>query len=273
MNHHLYIVFILFLSWPLNANSVVVDFRHRPPEMEVMGQVSSGPIKQLIDEFLKQHNLVADFQLVPWPRTINRAQKGQVDLLPRHSMNRARESYLLPMLMGYEERKVVYLLSPKIKNSERYSSLAALSQLKFGVLRNSFYSETLSVALENKQVFEANSTEQLMHLLLKGRIDVLPIQNIAWANSAFDRIRSQFKNVTYHIAPYGERSLAAKYISLSKYSEFAYLYQDLNCTLFKMRKSGQIDRIYQQYQVGAYKQEFDLPESIAQEKSCLNDEE
>lgn len=251
------------------AASVTVDMRHRPPEMIVSGKDVSGPVKDLIEAMFVGTDATFDWQIVPWPRTLSRAIKGTVDVVPRHSMNAERELYLLPMLMGFEDRHVLYLMSPKYKNPQLYDSLESMANLNFGLLRGSYYSEAIEKIKDQPNAMYANSIEQLMRLLLKERIDVLPIQNITWAEKAFEKVSKDHPSKKYVVAKYQDDFVSGKYISISKNSRLSAYFNQLNCSLYKLRKSGKVDEIYSKYNVPPYVQVFDHPESIAQKKNCL----
>lgn len=130
------------------------------------------------------------WQEVPWARTLSRAIQGSVDIVPRHSLNLEREKYLSSMLIGFENRSVTFLLAPHLINIEPINSFEQLNNYSFGMLRGSFYSPSLENIRDKPATVYANSIEQLMGMLLKGRIDVLPMQNLVWAEKAFNELQA-----------------------------------------------------------------------------------
>lgn len=262
--------YLLFYASAAISHAVQVDMRHRPPEMSIVNGKYYGPIIDVIESLLSDEKVELQWVNVPWPRTLLRAQNGRVDLIPRHSMTSDREKYLLPMLLGYEQRHVRYLFGPHIKNVSKYQTLKQLKKLKFGLLRGSYYGPFIENIDAKKSTIFTNDIEQLMSILLAGRIDVMPIQNLTWAENAFQNVKPSFHGLNYQLANFKESFFSGKYISIPKLSPLTAKYHQLNCKLFQLRKSGMIDTIYQQYSIPAYIQIFDNKESERQEASCVN---
>jgi len=262
---------IAFLLLPINslAEPARVDIRHRPPEMSIVEQNYSGPIIDIIDLLLADANIEPQWLSVPWARTLLRAKLGHVDIIPRHSMTPDREEYLLPMLLGYEQRNVHYLLSPSIKDIEPFQSPKEFGSLIFGLLRGSYYGPYINNIDTKISTVFTNDIDQLMSLLLSGRIDIMPIQNLKWAEVAFDKVKHQHPKKKYQIAGFKESFFSGKYLSIPKSSPLAGRYHQLNCKLFKLRHTGTIDKLYKQYLIPSYIQIFDNKESRQQLDSCL----
>jgi polar amino acid transport system substrate-binding protein len=184
-----------------------------------------------------------------------------------------REKYLLPMLLGYEQRNVHYLLSPTIKNIEQYQSPTQFGSLIFGLLRGSYYGPYIKNIDTKVSTVFTNDIDQLMSLLLSGRIDIMPIQNLKWAEVAFDKVKHQHPDKNYQVAGFKESFFSVKYLSIPKSSPLTGKYHQLNCKLFKMRDAGTIDNLYQQYLIPPYIQFFDNNESLQQLDSCLRYQE
>lgn len=266
---------ICLLFLPINslAESARVDIRHRPPEMSIVEQSYSGPIIDIIDLLLSDANLDPQWSSVPWARTLLRAKLGQVDIIPRHSMTPEREKYLLPMLLGYEQRTIHYLLSPNIKNVDKYQSPKQFGNLIFGLLRGSYYGPYVKSIDSKVSTVFTNDINQLMSLLLTGRIDIMPIQNLNWAEAAYDKVKHKHPDKHYQTTSFKESFVSGKYLSIPKASPLAAKYHQLNCKLFKLRDAGVIDKLYQQYLIPAYIQIFENKESLQQLDSCLQHQE
>ncbi|WP_197061264.1 substrate-binding periplasmic protein [Colwellia psychrerythraea] len=246
-----------------------IDIRHRPPEMSIVDKKYSGPLIDIINLLLIDADLEAQWLVVPWPRTLLRAKLGQVDIIPRHSMTPERKEYLLPMLLGYEQRSVHYLLSPHLKNIEQYESPQNFSDLIFGLLRGSYYGPYIESINTNISTVFTHDINQLMSLLLSGRIDVMPIQNLNWAKSAYQKVKDKHLGQHYKIAGFKESFMSGKYISIPKSSPLANRFHQLNCKLFKLRNSGAINSFYQEHGITPYIQIVDNKESQQQLNSCL----
>jgi polar amino acid transport system substrate-binding protein len=264
------IVCVLLLPFYGHALSetVSVDLRHRPPEISLSNDTFKGPIVDIITLLLSSQNIGPKWLNVPWPRTLVRAKYGEVDIVPRHSMTFERKSFLLPMLLGYEKRSVRYLFGPHVKDVSKYQSIEQLTNLRFGLLRGSYYGPYTEKIKTQKMTTNVNNIEQLMGLLLMGRIDVMPIQNLTWAEQAYNNIKSDFNNIQYQLAGFEESFIGGKYISIPKTSPLNVRFHALNCKLFQLRNSGEIDAIYNEYEIPPYFQIFDNIESKQQEESC-----
>jgi len=261
------ILLILLLPTIVFAQQVQVDVRHRPPEIVFTQNKPTGPVISIIDKLLVAIKAQPLWLNVPWPRTLMRAKNGQVDIIPRHSMTPEREKYLLPLLIGYEKRTLYYLFAPQIKNIEQYQSIKQLNKLYFGMLRGSYYGGSVE-NITSKTVVYANNIDQLMGMLLAGRIDVMPIQNLVWAQRSYAKIKHEYDNVQYKLAEINKPFFSGKYISIPKRSQLKNHYHQLNCLLYQWRKSGKIDQIYVQYKITPYTQLFDTSESKKQARSC-----
>jgi|GEM_PF-1179365 len=263
-----FLVCLLLLPFYTLSEKAFVDLRHRPAEITLSQDQFNGPIVDIIDILLSSEMIEPVWQNVPWPRTLARAKNGKVDIVPRHSLTLERREFLLPMLLGYEQRSVRYLLGPHLKDITKYKSIEQLSHLRFGLLRGSYYGPHTEKMMTKEMTAYAINIEQLMGQLLMGRIDVMPIQNLTWAEQAYNNIKSGFKNKKYQIAKFEESFISGKYISIPKMSPLNVRYHALNCKLFQLRNSGEIDAIYNEYKIPPYFQVFDNLESKQQEESC-----
>jgi polar amino acid transport system substrate-binding protein len=254
------------VSFAEYANKIYVDVRNRVPEMVVEDGRFNGPVIDVINYIAEVENLELVYREVPWPRSLMNAKLGQVDLLPRHSMNHDREKYLAPILLGFENRVVNYLLSPKLKT--QVIEFNDLKPLVIGMLRGSFYGNELQKLNDDATIVYSNSIEQLLQMLSAGRVDVVPIQNLSWAENAYQKI-SEKKNIEkYIIADYNEKFLSGKYLSIPKRSKFFKYYHSINCTVFNMRQNKVLDGIYIRNGVLPFYQHFEHAQSVKQEASC-----
>jgi len=263
-----FISFMLMVPTIAISQQAQVDLRHRPPEINITENKFSGPIIVITDKLLTSINIVPLWMDVPWPRTLLRAKNGKVDIVLRHSMTSDREEFLLPMLIGYEQRVIYYLLGPHIKNVSQYQRVDQLEKLNFGLLRGSYYGPHIENITSKKKTTFTNNIDQLMEMLLTKRIDVMPIQNLTWAEISYAKIKDRYNNSQYQIAEVNESFLSGKYISIPKLSKLNDKYHKLNCLLYQWRSSGKIDAIYQQYQITPYIQLFNTIESHRQAMSC-----
>lgn len=252
-----YIALLLaVLSTQLCAQDYLIGHgRERQPEMFWYGNRLSGPVVEMIEKSLTRHGLEIRWADVPWMRSILMAQQGSVDLLPRHSMTEEREQYLLPVLYGYEVRKVSFFkrkdASFEVKN---YDDLAGLV---IGDLKNSFYFERYYVD-DSLDKVSVTTNQQLLEMLLAGRFDVAIISDGQSDRHIFDT------NPDIVAVDYTEFLLNGRYFSLAKNSAAAQYYPTILKEIYAMRKNGEVTTIFYNYNVQAPMQNFDHPESLAQ---------
>jgi len=265
----IYPLSFLLISFYGLCQQVHIDLRHRPPEIIIHKEQFSGPIIDIIDELMRSVDYSPQWANIPWPRTLIRAENGLSDIVPRHSMTPNREEFLLPMLLGFENRNVFFLLSPEIKNIDQYQSVNDLDSLRFGLLNGSYYGPYIATKNTDTRTIFLNKVDQLLSMLLSGRIDVMPIQNMDWAEASYREINNKFEKKHYQVAPIKESFVNGIYISIPKLSSISKKYHKLNCTLFQWRKSGKINNIYQKNKIEPYLQLFKNSASIKQSRSCL----
>ena len=164
-----YLIFpLLLFSASLFAEVFQGHCRHRPPTLVLKNDICTGPSIELIEKALARLGHHVEWQAVPWPRSIEMAKVGKVDILPQHSMKPEREAYLNPILYGYRTRTVSYYASAS--SQIEVNSFNDLRPFKVGALRGSFYSSTFDKANLNKWYVGENT--QLKDMLQAQRIDV-----------------------------------------------------------------------------------------------------
>lgn len=264
------ILVLLFFSLTSFAEqTVAVHFQHRPPQLTIQeNNFFSGPIYDITIELIKKMNWKADYQAIPWIRTLAEARTGKDILLVRHSMTKERKSFLSPILYGFEKRRVYFYM-----NTESWFKLNKLEDLyglRIGHRRGSFYFEKFNTDNFKNKVGLTNDI-QLIKMLLNKRIDIaifndpdIFIKNIEKLKKEDSKINStllkesDFK-YTFH---------NARYFSIPKFSKLNNKFEKINCQMYKMRKSGFISRAFKKYNLKVPGQNFSSELSIDQKKLC-----
>ncbi|WP_159737228.1 substrate-binding periplasmic protein [Vibrio atypicus] len=229
------LVFAANLSF---ADTFVAHCRDRAPDLIPTADGGcDGPVAEMIEKAMTQIGHDVDWKVVPWARTINVAETGGVDIIPRHSMNSEREAFLNPILYGYQTRDVYFVISPK--SNIQIASADDLLQHRIGALRGSYYSKTFN---DNDKIKKKlyNHTDQIIQALEMGRIEVA----IASSAHGIDELmaingtkKAQFVDTFYN----------GRFISVPKRSPMHRHAEALNKTIQEMRSKGEIDAIYKKY--------------------------
>jgi len=240
-----YCTFYIFfsISLPIFADNFIGHVRNRPPALVIKNETFSGPVLEIIELSLKRQGHKITWLNVPWARTLKMAKEGgNVDILPRHSMTSERYDYLLPIVYGHRKRKLFYFSR---KDSDiKISSFEDLHKYSIGQLRGSFYSQKQDKSDLIERI-EVNNLEQLIVMLLRGRIDIVVI------SEAQGNIEHFSKNENFQRLDYNEIFLNGRYFSIPKHSSLAEFYDDIHKEVSRMRKSNEIADIFSKYNLEA----------------------
>ena len=251
-------VLILISSISSKAYEFNADFRLVPPDMTYQNEQPYGPIKEIVDLAIKRANhTIIWHSLVPWKRTQVMAKQGRTDILVRHSMNTARNAFLKPILIGYQQREIVFLKAPnkKIKLESFYD----LENYTIGEHRGYFYYNTYNESKNLKRT-PLNTHEQLFKMLEAGRIDLLIMNK----DSKGD-LKKALAIPGVKIAKYKVTFLNPRYCSIPLKSPAIKYFNEISNEFFKMRRSGEINQILLRHNALPFIQDFTTAESKAQE--------
>ena len=236
-------VFLVFVILALPLGSFAATFeghcRNREPELFADGKSCKGPVPEIIETALKRLGHGVSWSEIPWKRTIESAKDGSVDLIPRHSMNEEREAFLHAVPYGYKERKIFYMISPKI--DIEINTLGDLAPHIVGVLRGSYYSDNFAKA-KNLKKKPLNNNDQIIKMLASGRIDVAPTSSA----HEVDKFRAL---PGIKEAAYSDTFLNSRNIGIPKKSSMAKYFASFKDEVNKMVDSGEIDKIFAKYGV------------------------
>ncbi|CAH0537591.1 substrate-binding periplasmic protein [Vibrio marisflavi] len=230
---------LFFVASFVKAETFVAHCRDRPPELVPTNPGCSGPIAEIIETAVGKLGHEVEWHLVPWIRTIKIAEYGDVDIIPRHSMNDKRSEFLYPATYGYETCNVYYMVNSDSQiKIERFEDLVGLI---VGARRGSFYSKTFNESTELTKRFY-NSDEQLLLLLKAQRIDVAIV-------SSGQNEETYRNEPIIHQVKYIDTFYNGRHISIPKKSPMAKYQAEFIQIIDEMRTSGEVNAIFQKYNV------------------------
>jgi len=241
MNKACFAFISLTLAFGSLADTLNGHCRNREPDLLAQGNHCIGPVPEMIEIALKRLGHEVLWSEVPWKRSIEMAKIGTVDILPRHSMNKAREGFLHAVAYGYKVRKIFYMISPKI--TIKVNTLNDLVPYKVGMLRGSFYSENFTKATYLTKISYA-SNDQIIRLLDSGRLDAA----ITSSAHEIDKFRA-LKGIKQ--AAYSDTFFNSRNISIPSQSPMAKHSASLKAEIRKMIQSGEINRIFSKHNITA----------------------
>lgn len=233
----------LLVTLPLAATAEVFrgHCRERLPMIEPSGIHCVGPAAELIERALGYAGHQVEWMEVPWARTLYMAQRGSVDILPVHSMDQAREEFLLPIHYGDRSRQIYYFA--RAASNVRVDSFDDLIAYRIGALRGSFYSDEFNTA-QGLKVFYSVGPEQLIEMLIHDRLDVV-------ITSTIHDPDLYFSNPQLRKLGYVENFRNKRYFSIPVASPLARYHQAVQQAVQMMLERGEIEEIYRLYGVPA----------------------
>jgi polar amino acid transport system substrate-binding protein len=262
-NKWIFVTFFLALNIVPNFQSLAnvykfkADFRLVPPDMFYVDNVPAGPIREIVDLAVTRAGHQIVWKETPWKRTQEMAAHGQTDILVRHSMNDQRSTFLSPILMGYQEREMVFVIAPnKDVVIEKFEDL---QKYNIGQQRGYFYAPQYNAA-KNINKTTVNRHEQLIKLLEIGRVDA-----VVMTSDLKNDIDLLLSVKGAKVAGYKMTFFNGRYCSIAKKSPAIKYVNEISAEIFKLRKSGEMTKIMNMYGSKPFIQDFTTQESKAQE--------
>lgn len=240
-----FLVSFMLLLFAVQVNAEVVwkaHCRDRAPRIVVEPGGCSGPGADVITRAVQRLGHKVRWLTVPWVRTITVAEKGLVDVIPLHSMNKERELFLDPILLGYTERVLsFYTLASKPATVKQFDDLRAL---KIGAIRGSFYTEKFNQQLDELNVTYVTDTEQMLRMLEAGRFDVA-------VTTKLHSLEEYQSNSALTPVAFRDLELNGRYLSVPRLSANHQYVKALRKVVNDMRQSGEVTEIFEGYGVEA----------------------
>lgn len=221
------------------ADTFVGHCRQRLPLMAPEGRACRGPVPEMIERALHNagHNIV--WHPYPWARSLHMARHGGVDILPMHSLDAERRTFLLPVLYGHRVRTIAYF--SHVDSDVEVNAFEDLRGYRVGALRDSFYSNEFNNAA-GLDVFYATHNDQLRTMLAYDRLDVAVTSNI-------HEIQQFRQDDNLRQLAYVEYFVNNRYFSIPKASDKAVYYDEIVRQVDLMRDRGEINAIFRSYGV------------------------
>lgn len=223
-----------------------VDYRDRPPEMQMQDGKPVGPLISVLETAAQRVGVTLEWRHAPFVRSLNDLRNGRVDLVPRVVYTAERKDYVhfLPAI-GTQRKSVRFVVRPGQERSiQRYLDLYGKV---VGAKRGTVYFERFD---GDTQLDKSLGTDD--HVLAKmfraGRLDALAVLDMEALDVQFQRLGF----TDYRYASYYHEQDIGNYFgaSLALYqSGRKALYDRLGEELRHMRDSGEIALLYNQHGV------------------------
>ncbi|MDE1463416.1 substrate-binding periplasmic protein [Spartinivicinus poritis] len=226
------------------ANTLLVvtedfpPFQFPTPEGEV-----SGMATEVVKEVLAKAGIKAEIRLYPWARAYKLALKETNVLIYSIARTRDREHHF--KWIGTITPYSVYLWKLASRDDIQLQTLEDAKQFIIGGVTNDVKQDYLvNHGFDvGEQVMLTNSDTLNLKKLTKGRIDLTPFDEVAFAHTAR---QLGFKMANYKRAFYLEELSSELYMAMSILTPDDLVY-NLRRALDKVKDSGRYDEIKQKY--------------------------
>ncbi len=237
---------LLVTAWASAETVLRADYRDRPPEMQSVDGTPVGPLIDVLNLAARQVGARVEWRHAPFIRSVEDLKSGRIDLVPRVLDTPERRTFIhyLPSI-GAQQLSVRFIVPPG--QEQRVRTYADLQGLTIGIKRGTVYFDPFdSDGLLSKVT--VTDDYLLAGMFRAGRLDVMAVLDAP-------AIEVQFKALgfdDYRYAAYRHEQSVLNYYgaSLALYQgERGALYERLGHELERMRDSGEIAAIYQQYKL------------------------
>lgn len=213
-------------------------------------QKHKGIISHLISDIFTDMGIKVSFEFLPWTRAYNETKHGRYQATA--------------IWMEKAERKIDFIYSSPILTEQfvffhhkrflfEWETIDDIKKINTGVLHAYSYGTELDKVLSEKNINKQilNRPEQGFEMLLRGRIDILPMEvNVGKSTLKKYFTERQYKRITYHEKPFLNNSsflLFPKSLPDSK-----GLSERFNQHLQKFKDNGQYDEYFGRLDNGYY---------------------
>lgn len=258
-----FLLSLLFINSAL-AETITINLQDRRPEVYIKDSKNFGPIVDIANELMQKTKNRPYFEWVPWSRTLAQAQGKASILLTRHSMIPERRSFLMPIPYGQETRSVYFMKNKKSKfKVVKYEELLGHT---IGYRNKSYYSPRFS-SDNNLTKVTVKRDELLVKLLHRKRLDIVITNSIVQFKEMVKATGLSYEK-NFEPLEFKDTFYNGRYFSIPMNSKLAKKYDELNCAMFEMRKSGRINHYFKSHNLDELIQSFDDEDSKRQKESC-----
>jgi polar amino acid transport system substrate-binding protein len=218
--------------------TLVVDLRHRPPEMIVEGEQYSGPLLDILEEAAQKAGYQIKYQVRQFQGSLEYLKRGEIDVLPRTIYTQRRAEvidYLGPI--GYERKEILFLVKQgKEASIQRFEDL---KRLTVGVKRGTVYFEEFDQSQEINKVV-SHDDENLVRMFAHNRFETMIILD----KSAVEFALKKYRISDYAYAHYRHPICIGLYYGITR----GHPAKDaLQHALEDLVTSGRVNAIYHKY--------------------------
>jgi len=209
-----------------------------PPFVDLVNDTFVGQNIEIAKLLSKSINLTPIFLRCPVARCLSMVKQGKADMIMGLKKLPEREKDLIflnpPYLVQHYPLRFFTLASRKIV----INNLNDLEGLSVGTLRGGSYYESFDNSKSIIKV-ELTSRDQLVHMLLRGRIDTF----IEREQSILPLLPQEDYQLKFSLANYQYDKAVNSYIAISKHSSIKVHSKDLSQQLQKLVTNGTIKNI------------------------------
>lgn len=229
-------------------NVLHADIRHRPPEMIIDKNHSSGPLKDVLDEAAEQVGYTINWRIAPFARTLKDLQTGRVDLVPRVIKTANRQEYIDYLgPIGYQQKDIQFLVRKGQENL--LSTYEDLYQFEIGVKRDTSYFPQFNTDEKLNKVLSLDDSN-MSSMFAANRFDAM----IVLDKQSIEIAMKQINFTDYAYADYAYEQQLGIFYGLSKQThdqsgKQEQLHQNLNKVLHQMTDTGRVNEIYRAHKL------------------------
>lgn len=226
------------------------DIRHRPPQMVIEHNVSSGPLKDLLDEAAENIGYKIKWRIAPFARSLKDLQNGRIDIVPRLIKTEPRQEfidYLGPI--GLQQKDILFLV--RKGHEDKIQHYDDLYNYEIGVKRDTAYFEQFNNDLKlNKNLLLDD--KNMSSMFAANRFNVMIVLDKDSIEHAFKKIG--FTDYAY--AEYKHKQNIGIFYGFSKLSPDKKIAVALEQSLLELSHSGRIKQIYLDHKLSAPTQRY-----------------
>ncbi len=232
------LLFFIGISAYAEEMVLIVNVRHRPPEMIIKGSEYTGPLLDIIEEAVANIGYKVTYTERHFKSSMNLITKGRHDILPRTFWTKERKEiidFLGPI--GYQDKPVLFLVKQGKENS--INSFSDLEKFKVGMKKGAFYFEQFNKSKKIKKI-ESKDDDNMVRMFKVGRFDTMIIND----KEALKEALKNNKITDYSYANYKFPRRIGNYYGIAIINPIKY---ELQKSLEQMVKVGRITEIYKKY--------------------------
>ncbi len=182
-------------------------------------------------------NLKVTFKMVPWDECLEKVKDGSVDGILTVSKTKEREEFLYFPKFGITTEQFGLFTGPSYKG-KRIVEMKGLKGLKVGLIKNYFYTQEFLDYTECQKI-EANDLEELIKLLVAGKIDVM----VGDVEVGLFSLQELDKDNQCKVEPF-TLSVSPSYLAISKkIANSKEIYEKINKEISKMKFNGEMFKL------------------------------